>query len=122
MNDVETYLNRLVAMRDRLRKLIDDEVEDIREVIHKPGEGVNIHTHNADMDVEGLDNAVGVGHALVHRLQTVETMLSRLRAEGESYLAGHRDRLDAYLDTEDFAERLRDGTTGDDANSDDASL
>ncbi|MGC1273900.1 MAG: hypothetical protein WBC44_09350 [Planctomycetaceae bacterium] len=111
MNDVETYLVRLAAMRERLRRQIDDEVEEARDAIHKPSENVNVHTHNADMDVEGLDNAVGVGHALEQRLATVEQMLVRLDAEGESYLKSERERLDAYLATEDFADRLRDDET-----------
>lgn len=112
MNDVETYRSRLATMRDRLRRLIDDEVDEARDAIHKPGENVNVHTHNADMDVEGLDNAVGVSHALEQRLTTVEQMLIRLNADGESYLNAERERLDAYLDTEDFADRLRDDRTG----------
>jgi hypothetical protein len=115
VNEVESYVNRLTAMRDRLRRQIDDEVEEAREAIRKPGESVNLHTHNADMDVEGLDNAVGVGHALERRLATVEEMLGRLSGEGESYLASDRERLDAYLDTEDFAERMRDGASGGEA-------
>ena len=117
MNDVDTYLSRLVAMRDRLRRLIDDEVEEARDAVHKPGENVNVHTHNADMDVEGLDNAVGVGHALENRLATVEQMLVRLESEREPYLKAERERIDAYLDTEDFAERLRNEAAGDRAES-----
>lgn len=108
MTDVETYRSRLAAMRDRLRRQIDNEVEEARDSIHKPGENTNLHTHNADMDVEGLDNAVGVGHALQTRLETVDEMISRLDKEGDAYLKRDRPRLDAYLDTEDFAERLRD--------------
>ena len=115
MNEVENYLRRLSAMRERLRRLVDDEVEEARDAVHKPGESVNIHTHNADMDVEGLDNAVGVGHALVHRLVTVDKMLARLGTDGEPYLNQNRERIDAYLDTEDSVERLRNGTPGDEA-------
>ena len=111
-SELESYVSRLTAMRDRLRRQIDDEVETAREVIRKPGESVNLHTHNADMDVEGLDEAVGVGHALESRLRTVEQMIEKLNRDGEKYLASDRERLDAYLDTEDFAERMRDGATG----------
>ncbi|HEX6987274.1 MAG TPA: hypothetical protein VF170_17990 [Planctomycetaceae bacterium] len=120
MTDLETYRNRLAAMRDRLRRQIDDEVEIAREAIRKPGESVNLHTHNADMDVEGLDPAVGVGHALERRLATVEEMILRLDREGESLLKNERERerIDAYLDTEDFAERLRDGASGGQAAAD----
>lgn len=112
MTQLESYRSRLLAMRDRLRRQIDSEVEEAREAIRKPGESVNLHTHNADMDVEGLDNAVGVGHALERRLATVEEMLGRLDREGDRYLTSERERLDAYLDTEEFAERMRDGATG----------
>jgi len=122
VSEIESYVGRLTAMRDRLRRQIDDEVETAREVIRKPGESVNLHTHNADMDVEGLDEAVGVGHALQSRLATVEQMLGRLDREGETYLAGDRERLDAYLDTEDFAERMRDGASGGQAASDVAEI
>lgn len=112
MTQLESYRSRLLAMRDRLRRQIDSEVEEAREAIRKPGESVNLHTHNADMDVEGLDNAVGVGHALEQRLATVEEMLGRLDREGDRYLSSERERLDAYLDTEGFAERMRDGASG----------
>ena len=53
---------------------------------------------------------LGVGHALQTRLETVDEMISRLDKEGDAYLKRDRPRLDAYLDTEDFAERLRDDT------------
>lgn len=112
MTELETYRGKLISMRDRLRRQIDDEVESARESIRKPGESVNLHTHNADMDVEGLDEAVGVGHALQNRLEAVEEMLGRLDREGDLYLGEDRERLDAYLDTEDFAERMRDGASG----------
>lgn len=118
MTELETYRSRLLAMRDRLRRQIEGEVEEAREAIRKPGESVNLHTHNADMDVEGLDNAVGVGHALERRLATVEEMLTRLDREGEPYLSSERERLDAYLDTEEFAERMRDGASGAQAATD----
>lgn len=122
ISELDSYVNRLTAMRDRLRRQIDDEVEIAREVIRKPGESVNLHTHNADMDVEGLDPAVGVGHALQSRLETVEQMLARLDRDGEAYLASDRERLDAYLDTEDFAERMRDGASGSEAATDVADI
>ena len=118
MTELETYRGKLIAMRDRLRRQIDDEVESARESIRKPGESVNLHTHNADMDVEGLDEAVGVGHALQTRLSAVEEMLGRLDREGDLYLGEDRERLDAYLDTEDFAERMRDGASGAQAATD----
>ena len=118
MTELETYRSRLLSMRDRLRRQIDDEVETARESIRKPGESVNLHTHNADMDVEGLDEAVGIGHAFERRLATVEEMLGRLDQEGEPYLDSDRERLDAYLDTEDFAERMRDGASGAQAATD----
>jgi hypothetical protein len=118
MTELESYRSRLLAMRDRLRRQIEGEVEEAREAIRKPGESVNLHTHNADMDVEGLDNAVGVGHALERRLGTVEEMLARLDREGEPYLSSDRERLDAYLDTEEFAERMRDGASGAQAATD----
>jgi hypothetical protein len=100
MSETETYLNRLASMRDRLRRQIDDEVEEAREAIRKPGENTNLHTHNADMDVEGLDNAVGVGRALEHRLTMVDQIISQLTAGGDDYLRSDRERIDAYLTTE----------------------
>jgi hypothetical protein len=109
MSKLETYRDRLEAMRDRLRRQIETEVEDAREAIHKPGEPNNLRTHNADMDVEGLDQAVGIGHALERRLTDVEEILMRLDKEGESVLKDkkERERIDAFLDTENFAERVR---------------
>lgn len=109
MKDVEEYRERLLAMRARLRRQISSEIDDVREVIQKPGEQVHLHTHNADMDVEGLDEAVGVSHALERRIRTVDDALGRLDREGETLLKNkkERERLDALLDTEDFAERFR---------------
>ena len=114
MTEIESYVSRLTAMRDRLRRQIDDEVETAREAIRKPGESVNLHTHNADMDVEGLDQAVAIGHAFEQSLASVEEMLGRLDREGESLLSDERERarIDAYLDNEEFAERLRNGASG----------
>ncbi|MBA3316164.1 MAG: hypothetical protein M3552_06545 [Planctomycetota bacterium] len=109
MSKLESYKDRLAAMRDRLRRQIESEVDEARDSIHKPGESNNLRTHNADMDVEGLDEAVGIGHALERRLADVEQILMRLDKEGESVLKDkkERERIDAYLDTEGFAERMR---------------
>lgn len=109
MNDVNNYRDRLLAMRTRLRRQIESEVDEVRDLTQKPGEQVHLHTHNADMDVDGLDEAVGISHALERRVQTVEDALSRLDREGEALLKNEteRERLDALLDTEEFAERFR---------------
>ena len=66
------------------------------------------------MDVEGLDEAVALGHAFEQRLAAVESMLTRLSREGDAVLSDERERarLDAYLDDEAFAERLHDGEGG----------
>ncbi len=122
MTELETYRSRLLSMRDRLRRQIDNEIEAAREAIRKPGESNNLHTHNADMDVEGLDEAVGIGHAFERRLATVEEMLGRLDHEGEPYLDSDRERLDAYIDMEDFADRMRDGAMGASAATDVADI
>lgn len=109
MSKLETYRERLSAMRDRLRRQIENEIDEARHSIHKPGEANNLHTHNADMDVEGLDEAVGIGHALEQRLSDVEEILTRLDREGESVLKDkkERQRIDAFLDSEDFAAKIR---------------
>lgn len=114
MTKLETYRNRLLAMRNRLRRQIDDEIDEAREAIRKPGEEINLHTHNADMDVEGLDEAVGVGHALERQLASVEQILARLDSEGETLLKDdrQRERIDALLNPEDFAEHLRENGNG----------
>ena len=111
MSKLENYRERLEAMRDRLRRQIASEVDEARDSIHKPGEPNNLRTHNADMDVEGLDQAVGVGHALERRLSDVEDILTRLQADGDGVLKDkkERERIDAFLDTEGFAERIRKG-------------
>ncbi len=115
MRDIDSYVNRLTAMRDRLRRQIEEEIEEARDAIRKPGENVNLHTHNADMDVEGLDEAVAVGHAFEQRLAEVERMLVRLRRDGQAMLNDdrERERFDSYLEDEAFAERLRDGDSPD---------
>lgn len=106
MRDVDDYSDRLRAMRSRLLRQLDDEAEEIRESIQKPGEQIHLHTHNADMDVEGVDEAVGVSHALEQRLKTVDAMLAKLSHDGAAVLADERQRehLDALLEIEDFAE------------------
>jgi hypothetical protein len=109
MSDVESYRDRLVAMRTRLRRQIEAEFDEVRDLTNKPGEQVHLHTHNADMDVEGLDEAVGISHALERRTRSVEDALARLNRDGDALLKSEkeRERLDALLDTEDFADRLR---------------
>lgn len=104
MADVERYRERLLAMRSRLVQQIEGEIDDARESISKPGEQVRLHTHNADMDVSGLDEAIGVGHALENHLKTVDRFLGRLSQDGESLLANERERerLDALLETNDL--------------------
>lgn len=104
MKDVQDYLDRLREMRSRLVGQLDREIEEVRDSIHKPGEQVNLHTHNADMDVEGLDEAVGVSHALEGRLKSVEGAIGRLTRDGEATLKNtrERERLDALLDLDDF--------------------
>ena len=106
MKDVDEYCDRLRAMRSRLLRQLDDEAEEIRESVQKPGEQIHLHTHNADMDVEGLDEAVGVSHALEQRLRTVDAVLGRLSRNGAAVLADarERERIDALLETNDFAE------------------
>ena len=108
MKDLRTYREQLYAMRDRLRRQMDDRADDARESISKPGEAVHLHTHNADMDVEGLDEAVALNHSAGQRLRTVDDVLARLDQEGESYLQDERQRLrlDALLDNEDFARQI----------------
>ena len=109
MKDLATYRNRLYAMRDRLREQMNHHVEDARDVVSKPGEQVHLHTHNADMDVEGLDEAVALNHNAQQRLHSVEDMLAQLDEAGEAYLTDERQRmrLDALLDNEDFIRQIR---------------
>lgn len=103
--EIDEYCERLRAMRSRLIRQLDGELEDIRDAIRKPGEQIGLHTHNADMDVSGVDEAVGVSHALARRLRLVDTTLARLLRDGSAFLADEREhaRLDALLETEDFA-------------------
>ena len=108
-NDVNSVRTRLMSMRDRIRKQIGDQVDDIYEATHKDGDGAHLHTHNADMDAEGVDEAVGLSHAFEQRLRTIDGLLHRLDAEGESLLNDERERahIEALLETEDFAQNLR---------------
>ncbi len=111
MSKLDSYRDRLASMRDRLRRQIEHEVEVARDSIHKPGEPNNLHTHNADMDVGGLDEAVGIGHALERRLADVEELMTRLDRDGEDVLKDkkERQRIDAFLASEDFATKIRKG-------------
>ena len=107
--NLEETKQKLQAMRDRLQRQIGEQANEAYESMHRDGDGVHMHTHNADMDVEGLDEAVGVSHALEARVSTVDRLLQRLNSEGEQLLKNskERERIDALLATESFAEELR---------------
>ena len=81
---VGRYRTRLTAMRDRLAKSIDTEIDHAREAVEGPGEDQILHTHNADMDSEGVDAAVGTAAGLRDEHRQVELALSDLEKKNDA--------------------------------------
>ena len=107
---IEHYRTRLTVMRDRLAGQIGDQKEQADRALEgSTGDGI-LHTHNADMDTEGLDAAVGKARSLHDELDEVEgalNALSDLEAGGDTELTDEaRARYDALLSTQDFAEEM----------------
>ena len=111
------YRARLKTMHDRLARLIADEKELAEESLKgSTGDGI-LHTHNADMDTEGLDAAVSTARGLHDELDQVDGALTELsdRDPGETLDGDEKARFDLLLSTQDFAETMdkKFGTKGD---------
>ena len=105
---VEHYRTRLTVMHDRLARQIADEREHIDESLKgSTGDGI-LHTHNADMDTEGLDAAVGTARGLHREMDEVDGALTELsdRPGGEQVEGDEKTRFDLLLSTQDFAEEM----------------
>ncbi len=113
---VEHYRTRLTVMHDRLARQIADEREHAVDSLKgSTGDGI-LHTHNADMDTEGLDAAVGAARGLHDEMDQVDGALSELTDRtGDAVVEGkEKARLDLLLSTQDFAEEMdrKFGTNG----------
>ena len=104
---VAHYRDKLTAMHDRLAKQIAGERE-IAEETSQPADDGILHTHNADMDVEGVDGAVGRARALRDELRRADLALNDLKGkgDGDELDEAKRAELDALLSTQDFAEKM----------------
>ena len=102
------YLARLQTMRERLTGEIGDEAEAARDAVDGTNDDGILHTHNADMDTEGVDAAVGRAHALRSEMRQVDLALADLRDRdaGEELNESDRARFDSLLDTQNFAEKM----------------
>ena len=106
-NTVAHYRDKLSAMHDRLAKTIADEREGARDAAEPAEDGI-LHTHNADMDVEGVDAAVGRARGLQNELRQVDLALGDLRnrPDEDAVDGDEAAKLDALLETQAFAEKL----------------
>ncbi|QDT15773.1 hypothetical protein [Alienimonas californiensis] len=105
---VEHYRLRLTVMHDRLARQIADEREHVDESLKgSTGDGI-LHTHNADMDTEGLDAAVGAARGLHKEMDEVDGALNELSDRpGDERIEGQeKARFDMLLSTQDFAEEM----------------
>ncbi|WP_171186208.1 hypothetical protein [Alienimonas chondri] len=105
---VEYYRMRLTVMHDRLARQIADEREHAEDSLKgSTGDGI-LHTHNADMDTEGLDAAVGTARGLHKELDEVDGALSELTDRPGDAKVEEREkaRFDMVLSTQDFAEEM----------------
>ena len=108
LNTVAHYREKLTAMHDRLAKKIADEREAAADAVDGPGQDGILHTHNADMDAEGVDAAVGRARGLRDELRQADLALGDLRGRGddETLDETHAARLDSLLETQAFAEKM----------------
>ena len=111
---VAHYRTRLRAMHDRLAKLIEEERELAEESVDGPGQDGILHTHNADMDVEGVDAAVATARGLRDELRGADLALGDLKARdgGETLTEAERAKYDSMLETQDFAEKMQQKIAG----------
>ena len=104
---VAHYREKLTAMHDRLAKMIGGEREIAEESAEPDADGV-LHTHNADMDVEGVDAAVARARGLRDEMRRADLALNDLkgRGDGDTLDDAKRAGLDSLLETQAFAEKL----------------
>ena len=102
------YRAHLEAMEKRLTGAVNDEKAAAEDAVDGPGADGVLHTHNADMDTEGLDAAVGRSAALTREMKDVAAALRDLSGKPDDEQVGEADaaRFDALLSTQDFAEMM----------------
>ena len=100
VKNLDKYRERLLELRDRLKRDIAGHVESIQESVRTSGDDVDLPTHPADRDVEGLDKEVELGQRQHVILDQVEAALDRIDdgTYGRCQACGEdiaRTRLDA---------------------------
>ena len=106
---LDDYIAELTRMRERLVHHIGDERDAAREALESPAEDGILHTHNADMDTEGIDAAVGVTRSLQDELVRVDQTIRALQGrDPDSPFKddAERARVELMIDTQDWAERM----------------
>ena len=99
---LDQYVTELTAMRERLSHQIQEEHRIAREALETPAEDDKLHTHNADMDTEGIDAAVGVTRSLQDELVRVDQTIRALQGRDPDTPFkddAERARVELMLDT-----------------------
>ncbi|HUG91659.1 MAG TPA: TraR/DksA family transcriptional regulator [Planctomycetaceae bacterium] len=78
VKNFEKYRQQLVDLRDRLKADIAGHLEAIQEAVRAPGDDVDVTSHPADRDIEGLDTEVELGQRQHAILGQVEAALDRI--------------------------------------------
>ena len=73
-----TYRQRLLEMRERLVRSVENLKSDVQQAVAAPGDGSKVPTHIGDNDSEGLDNYIVMADAEDHLLTQVDEALGRI--------------------------------------------
>ncbi|REK09859.1 MAG: hypothetical protein DWQ37_17260 [Planctomycetota bacterium] len=96
----EKYRTRLLELRGRLIREVDEVEEAMREDVSVPGDRAGLSSHPADRAAEGMDENIAIAQNEEQMLEDVEAALERLEAGqfGDCQQCGRpipKQRLDA---------------------------
>jgi DnaK suppressor protein len=78
--ELETFKNRLVALRARLMRQVDASEAALREDVATPGDSSSVPSHPADSNTEGMDAEIAIAQNEQWLLEEVEHALERIEA------------------------------------------
>lgn len=76
--ELSSYRQRLIEMRDRLEEDLSHIIERLPEKEMPVGEISTVRTHNADLDMDGIDREVTIGNSERSLLEQVYVALERV--------------------------------------------